>query len=218
MDFSSLWAEIRSQLETISPETLATLCTPASTDEISEIDTSIKTKLPEELKAWLAIHNGQAPDGDEIQLSMIDGFYLLSAKEIAKYYVDEIEMMADPQFDDMKKRVTGDGNVRAEFWNPQWFPFGWHVENADLLCMDMTPDKQGKVGQIFIHGYQNPARTQVAESLTEYFQNFRNDLKASSYTFEEFTGLVRSLYIDIVATFKANTRFPIVFAFILFPS
>jgi cell wall assembly regulator SMI1 len=86
---------------------------------------------------------------------------------------------------------SGDSSqgVKPDWWNPKWIPVT--DTRGNNYCIDLDPALGGKAGQIIGVWYDSRERGVIADSFTEWLEDFANGLEAGEYvTSEEYSGIV----------------------------
>jgi cell wall assembly regulator SMI1 len=110
--------------------------------------------LPEELRVWLAWHNGQSTD---VPGAFVQSWHLLGTRRIAQ----------------LKKELDAEQSAN---WNSAWVPF-LDDDNDNYVCLD-TRQAGFPVRECW-RGKQEHAV--VADSLTAWVQQFMADLEKGAY-------------------------------------
>jgi len=174
-----VWSKIERWLKAKSPAALASFRGPASPEELAKLEKDLGFPVPAELREFLAVRNGQAP---ESLCGTLRGWIFLGAAGIGKFAKTMARLKSAGDFEDQQAR--GDGKVKSDWWNERWVPF-LESPGGDYLCVDMDPDANGKACQIieFCHDYEK--RSVEAGSLEELLKEFGEDLEGDNYTVED---------------------------------
>jgi len=161
------------------------LQTGAKEDDILKFEAAIHMKLPKDLRESYLIYNGSGTS------SIFEyGCYLLSTDEIAQAWTDWQKLSAAGTFDQL--RGTPEGPIKATWWNLMWIPFT-HNGGGDHDCVDMDPDKGGKIGQIIEFSHEGGARKVSGQSFRAWLSSFAERLEAGKYTYDADGGSLVSV-------------------------
>ncbi len=126
----------------------------ATPDQLAALESALGQPLPDELRSWLAWHNGQSPD---VAGAFVQSFHLLSAEQIANV---KKELDARPSPD----------------WDSGWIPF-LDDDNDNYVCLD-TRQPGIPVRECWRGKGQHAV---VAESLTAWGEQFLAALEKGAY-------------------------------------
>ena len=167
-----LWQRLQSILEITNPSVLADLAPPATDIEISDLQEKLGVTLPDDFIACLKIHNGQRGKAD----GLFDGSEFLSTPRILQTWTMMKEILDSGIFDELgiDENASNQG-IKSSMWNLKWIPiidFG----NGDMWCLDLDPAEDGHYGQVIQYWHQDAEPTKEANSFTEWFSNFIEQL------------------------------------------
>jgi cell wall assembly regulator SMI1 len=147
---------------------LESLADGASEQSLSELESKLGVKLPEEFREGWMEHNGQRllPNGDRTQsvgplLTMMEFMGVVTSFhewEGAIEYCDEDGLEAEAE-----------GPVKAMWWNRSWIPIVLIGGETRFFCLDMDPAEGGEVGQIIHATPKWEERRVVAPSINAFF-------------------------------------------------
>jgi cell wall assembly regulator SMI1 len=123
------------------PEFFESLCAPLGTKQLADVETKLGFALPEELRALLTWHDGQADDFE----TLAGPYCLMTAEEI----VTNVKLL--PQ------DAKGAANPAA-WWSETWVPFMRDGE-GNLVCVDRT------TGKVVFYEHDNANRAIVAPNV-----------------------------------------------------
>lgn len=147
----------------------------ATAEEIQLIENTLGVILPEEMKSFYSVYNGQAWDvGVE---SFVRNLTLSSLAEIMDNWLF-LQEEFDP--DDLLPDIEYGVEVQPLLWHKKWIPI---AENGggDYLCLDTDPTEQGVVGQVLYFWHDWGKRTTDAKSLFEFIENCLNEENDSNF-------------------------------------
>ncbi|RRJ61834.1 SMI1/KNR4 family protein [Paenibacillus oralis] len=130
--------------------------------EFEHAEKALGLKLPEEMKAFYQVHNGQ--DWDLGSEPFVRNLTLSPLEEIVEnwnFLREEFEA------DEMEPDIGQE--IKPLLWNDKWIPIASNG-GGDYLCLDMDPAEAGQVGQVlyFWHDWGN--RSVEAASLFSFIQ------------------------------------------------
>lgn len=166
-----LWQQLESILEETNPSVLTDLAPPATDTEISDLQDKLGVKLPDDFIATLKIHNGQRGKAD----GLFDGSEFLSTSRILQEWTMMKEVFDSGEFDGFNPDDLSSEGVKSGAWIPKWIPiisFG----NGDIWCLDLDPGEDGHYGQVIQYWHEDAAAQKEANSFTEWFSNFTDQL------------------------------------------
>jgi cell wall assembly regulator SMI1 len=173
MSLEAQWKRVSDWLAKTHPAALKTFRKPATAAAIAKAEKALGRLLPDDYKVFLAIHDGQEPDGP-----MVEWATLLPVDQIAVTYKRLVKL--DPGEDD---EFEADKKVKPVFYSKGWIPIGCSPRGRDFLCLDFDPAKGGKAGQVILFVIDFNERFQVAPSFAELWGVFLKDAKAGEIEF-----------------------------------
>ena len=155
------WETIKEWLADKHPQLLDGFAPSATQEQIAEAETTMGCTLPEDYKAFLAIHNGQKSDEPMVwTCSLIPVEKLAERKRrLAKLYDDPDQPPAGPSTDPAIKRVA---------FSDGWIPIGVSSRGRDFLCLDMDPSPDGNSGQLILIAVDAADHLLIAPSFREF--------------------------------------------------
>ncbi|KOP78264.1 molybdenum cofactor biosysnthesis protein MoeA [Lysinibacillus sp. FJAT-14745] len=153
----------------VNGEEVLNLQTGATAEEFQLIEKTLNIILPEEMKSFYSIYNGQVWTlGVE---PIIRNLTLSPISEIIdnwKFLQEEF----DP--DDLLPDIEYGVEVKPTLWNEKWIPI---AENGggDYLCLDTDPTEEGVVGQVLYFWHDWGDRTIDANGLFEFIEICLNE-------------------------------------------
>ncbi|WP_431262698.1 SMI1/KNR4 family protein [Roseateles chitinivorans] len=160
------WQRIEDALSTLGCLTEMALQPGAQPERIAELERHLGVTLPDSLKAFLAVHDGQ--DGNH---GLVGGEHLLSVDGIRNEWsnwreIDESDMNADSaQF------MTSEppGYIKPLYTHRSWIPLtkDWGGNHYGL---DFDPDEKGRVGQVIKFGRDEDEKRLIAEDFDRFVE------------------------------------------------
>ncbi|WP_426399488.1 SMI1/KNR4 family protein [Ralstonia sp. R-29] len=174
------WNQIEESLLSLDCLERVRLRPGASPSQIAELEQHLGVRLPERLKAFLSIHDGQ--DGS---VGLVGGETLLSVENIRKEWdawrsIDEEAMNADCA-DFMASQP--EGFIKPMYTNRLWIPLtkDW---GGNHLGLDYDPDKKGSVGQVIRFGRDEDTKRLVARSFEDFVSLLVSAMEAARWNGE----------------------------------
>lgn len=193
------WHRIENWFKQHEPAFLDNLCKGASETAIKALETSIGLTLPEDYRAFLAIHDGEGSllcdpgsmgevsgDGIEEDAPLVCGILpfngdLLPTEEIAAYR-NQLVVCVDDLEDEEGKQVLADqcAKVQPVFYDSGWIPIAADPGHNEVF-IDLNPTTEGQLGQLFIDYKEQLCRTVLANSFCELLEKYADDLEQGQY-------------------------------------
>lgn len=166
IDPDALWPAIVAHLKASRPAIVKTLQRGATEKQIESVQALSKYPLPVEFRKLWEINNGQRTTAEGLfSVDHFDDEYrLLSTTDIVREWKAWNELLSSGEFS--QDSVTPDPGVRAAWYNQNWIPIASNT-GGDFFCLDLSPAKGGKRGQVISLKHDSPERTVVAKSVTE---------------------------------------------------
>lgn len=204
----AIWNRLETQLQRLAPDFLYYLRPGASEETLQRAEAFIPITLPEEVKAFYRIHDGQLP--------LVDGWSLYSVKSICESWLVEVNNTGSTAPDDHPDLADPTDAHRAASWHPHWLPFMGHWFGP-RYCIDLAPGPKGRVGQIIFcnNGYTLYPGTSdhitstriVAPSIEDFFATLVEELEEDVYAFDEETGILWSEYMWLVLSNRESHQY-----------
>ncbi|NHZ90783.1 KNR4-like cell wall assembly/cell proliferation coordinating protein [Massilia sp. CCM 8733] len=158
-----LWARIERRLAELGCLDKMALRPGADPQAIAQLERHLGVVLPDPVKRFLAIHDGQDGTG------LVDGYTLLSIAGIQQQWdgwreLDEEAMNADCA-DSMGSEPAG--TIKPMYTNPAWIALT-HDYGGNHVGLDLDPDLLGQPGQVIAFGRDEDVKRLLANSFPEY--------------------------------------------------
>jgi cell wall assembly regulator SMI1 len=150
----------------------------ATGEEIASAESVLGSRFPEDFRASLGRHNGQARY--EILLGI---GALLSTQEIVEQWRVWKELLDEGSFED--DAGSPDPGVKADWWNPRWIPIT-HDGGGDHDCVDMDPAEGGVAGQIIEMWHDDDVRPLRAPSFLSWLTAAASGLEDGTLVWDEW--------------------------------
>ena len=129
--------------------------------ELDKIEQMTGVKLPKYFRTLYIKYNGENNDP---YTGLFLGFSFMNTEHI----LDTIKSFKEDDFSDMTSLSTG--KVTDEkMCDRIMIPFAWDGSRG-FFCLDMTPDTEGKIGQVIALDYDYNECTLLADDLDGFFE------------------------------------------------
>lgn len=178
---------------THAPQVLQQLNPPASKTDIQAVEQATGLKLPESLKLFLSLHNGEA--GEDGLALLGNGNQLLSCEAMIEQYQWGLQMeqyLNDSQCDTphfwkdrvLKNIIAVKGPVKPLLNHPHWLPLT--CMNGDVFrYLDFDPAPGGLPGQVIEADPESCAYQVLAPDFETFLKQYIVELKANHYHIDE---------------------------------
>lgn len=183
MSVEAVWKDVERWLEDNAPKARAVLRPGAAPDAIDRLEVAIGLPLPPELRALLALHDGQRVPPF---LGTVAGFLLLSCEEAARIWREQGELL--DAGDLARPGRCPDETVQPVWWSKRWIPFA-EGGGGDLLCVDLGPGPRGLTGQVLRFWHDGEQRAQLAPGVEALLASFLADLRRGVYRVNDLGGV-----------------------------
>ncbi|MFI6173518.1 SMI1/KNR4 family protein [Nocardia sp. NPDC051052] len=165
------------------------LAPPAAPAELDALDEAVGATIPAEVKAVLAVHNGQkaalTASGSEHGVPCIPTLNFLSTTEIQKRWNFWAEIRNGPDIEALQ--AGGDVFHGAErlikplYTSPGWIPLWADPVREDYIGIDLDPAPAGTVGQIINFGRNEEKHFLCATSFTELIRILLDEVQSGAW-------------------------------------
>lgn len=172
------WARFENWLIQNVPSYIEKLNPPASEDEIMWAEKEMGVVLPEDVKSFYRVHNGETKGmfgGREI-LSI---HYMVEEWRLWKQLIDEGEL--DGVYSRPEK------GIKRDWWNLKWIPLA-SDGGGNFYCLDLDPAEGGNVGQVIAVWHDEEERTAIASCFADWFAGIVEKLETKVYSMDETEG------------------------------
>jgi cell wall assembly regulator SMI1 len=178
-DVPSLWKRIDKALRTKAPGLTRSLKRGATDKRIRELEARCGVTLPEDFKASLRVHDGQAGDGETLIPSVFtdEEYELLPLQEIASEWDSWKSLVDAGEFAAVAS--APDEGIRSDWWHPGWIPFASNGR-GDSLCIDLAPTAAGVAGQVISMNHETAQRLHLAPSFAQFLHQLAEQLEDDS--------------------------------------
>lgn len=208
---SHTWARIDRWCEDNYPELFDQICTPATVNDINELEYSLDCSLPMEVRESLLIHDGQERGGTPT--GVIFGSMLLDCEEMLdewknwrtverEYLTQPVPGPAPPAGEagpsksdsatlgrqELQSRQTcqPEGSIQKAYVHPGWIPVArdWGGNN---IAVDLAPGPNGTWGQVILFGRDYDCKYVVAKSWAHFLAMVADDMQSPHWYVDEET-------------------------------
>ena len=212
-DIENLWSRLEAWAGANAAEMLSDLNPGATDDQVTALESELGFSLPDAFKASLAVHNGE-DDGWPCKVFANHGAYLSTSRIVEEWrqrqqFGEDIE--EDPEELLQQGVITVDGPVKPKMFLRHWVPF---MEcNGDVFwAMDFSPAAGGTEGQIIQVDWEGCSWNVVANSFTDFLENYVTALERGDYT-NAITASADNSDMDL--KYKAMLRYKLAFGSIV---
>lgn len=208
---SHTWSRIDRWCEDNYPELFDQICTPATVNDINELEYSLDCSLPMEVRESLLIHDGQERGGTPT--GVIFGSMLLDCEEMLdewknwrtverEYLTQAVPGPAPPAGEagpsktdnatlgrqELQSRQTSqpEGAIQKAYAHPGWIPMArdWGGNN---IAVDLAPGPNGTWGQVILFGRDYDCKYVVAKSWAHFLAMVADDMASPHWYVDEET-------------------------------
>jgi cell wall assembly regulator SMI1 len=207
---SHSWGRIEAWAEENYPELFDQLCTPATVNDVNELEFSLDCTLPMEVRDSLQIHDGQERGGRPT--GAIFGGMLMDCEEILdewkNWRVVESEFLQNPAGPgkggsdeagpssavplsrtdlQAKQGSQPDGAVQKVYAHAGWIPLvrDW---GGNYIAVDLAPGPNGTWGQIILTGRDYDIKYVVSRSWAHFLAMVADDMQSPHWYVDEDSG------------------------------
>lgn len=169
------WKRLDALLAKLAPAVRKSLRSPSKKRAITDLEKKIKRFLPDDVRASLACHDGQADVGG----GCVFGYRLLPVKCIVAYW----ELSRGHDGDAVpNKRIRSSPNGAVQYCesHPGWIPLvaDW---NGNYIGVDLVPNLDGQRGQVIVFGRDESNHCVLAATWGEFLANYADDLSDGNF-------------------------------------
>ena len=166
------WAVIHRWLRRADPGAEARLRRGLTGPGIERAERAMRSMLPPDYRASLAIH-----DGEELATGLMDGWMLSPLAEVVQAWTTLKALWDEGTFAHAEEPAScDDRGVRGWWWSPRWIPITADgAGNHQVLDLDPAPG--GVAGQIVTFLHDSARREVVAPSFERYLASFAAQLE-----------------------------------------
>jgi len=153
----------------------------ATQEQLEKLERVIGLELPESVKAFYRIHDGQTKG-----YGPIFGLQLLSINGIIGSWKTWYALKDDGMNEEFAGRMTSRpaGTIKKFYLNLRWIPFT-HDQSGNHLGIDFDPDVKGRLGQIIAFGRDENEKKLIANSFPEFLENYIRQLDQVEWSLDK---------------------------------
>ena len=175
------WERIEAWLAAYAPYLLRDLRKGAAPPTLAKLESQILRGLPESVRAFYAIHDGQkseCPKGLFYSLRFLPLARVLEAQQLWAGLVDMNDELAHAM------SSSPSGHIKPLYANALWIPFA-DDQSGNHLGIDLDPDAEGCEGQVIVFGRDEHCKRLVAQSFEEFIDTFVGQLEEGNFVIRE---------------------------------
>jgi cell wall assembly regulator SMI1 len=175
------WEQIEAWLAAHAPHLLRNLRKGAAPSALAKLEAQIQRDLPESVRAFYAIHDGQksqCPNGLFYSLQFMPLARVLESQRVWAGLVDMNDELAHAMCS------SPSGHIKPVYANPLWIPFA-DDQSGNHLGIDLAPDVEGSEGQVIVFGRDENCKRLVAQSFEAFIDIFIEQLEAGNFVIRE---------------------------------
>ncbi len=190
----ALWQQFEELIEPLQ-SARDELNSGVSRDAITELETTLDIKLPDDIVASYLLHDGQKGI-----YALFGEFRLIPIKEMLELNVSGRKSITK----EYRKVHDDSGVIKDCIANPNWIYIGDNGGNT-ILFIDLDPGQQGTYGQIIEACDGEPEF--VAKSFREFFARLVNDIQSGALSWNhKYSGFAEELSPEEAIEEKKHTR------------
>lgn len=180
VDLTRIWQRIETALDKAAPEVTRALAGPADVKQLRKLERKIGFKLPTELRASFARHDGM----HDTLVRFFNDERLLSVEQLQRRWDAHLQRMDTPEWA-QPCPLTRDRKIKNDrFWSPAWLPIT--ESGQDGFVIDLDPAARGTVGQVFYFSASaSRPRTVLASSFAGFLGKIATHLSRKRFTVDD---------------------------------
>ncbi len=173
---NDIWERIKQQLGVLHHPSLENLAIGAADVELTKLELLISIRVDDFFES-LRVVNGQKFSTPVFYYQ----FAIFSIDEIIDHYSLMNNEVAPDLVESGIDLDEGDsvGPIKPQIWNSKWIPFAG--DGGNFLCVDLDPDVDGRVGQIFSWWRDSSPNEWIAPSYRAWLEQFLSDLEGGKF-------------------------------------
>jgi cell wall assembly regulator SMI1 len=182
------WDRIEQSLSTMGCLDRMGLRPGASKTEIAALEGHLDVRLPESLKAFLSVHDGQDEGvGSMSEVGLVGGQLLLSVEGIRQEWDIWRSLDEDAMNVDCAAFMAShpEGFIKPMYTNRLWIPLT-KDRCGNHMGLDYDPDKNGSCGQVIRFGRNEDTKRLIAGSFEDFVGKLVSSVVASQWNGEEY--------------------------------
>lgn len=169
-------------VEQHAPEVRSTLRPGATAEQIAAVESAIGFELPDDVRTWFQLHDGQeyAP-----KVNILFGLELLPLDQLLHEWREWQDLADYNEEFGPDSTSSPEGAIAAAYTTPGWIPLAQSPASGNYLGIDLNPEPQGTRGQVINFGRDEDDKCVVATSWTEFVRLVIDELEAGRVVFDD---------------------------------
>ena len=180
------WQEIEEIFKPKNYQDLFRLNDGASQSDLEDLESLIGLELPQSVKDFYRIHNGQEPYWQNKRSSpgMFFDWGFSPIEEVVRDWQTwhELQDMNQDMAEDMSSYPHG--HIKNLYTNDGWIPL-IDDSGGNHVGIDLDPDVKGISGQVILFGRDEDLKRLIASSFTEFLEKYLFWLKNKQWQIDE---------------------------------
>lgn len=187
-DISATWQRIETWLSHNAPQVTPGLAPGATDAQIAATERTLGVILPEEVRAFYRIHDGQRTDrslGGVVGGVFAPGGDFLSLARIVDEWTVWKDLLDSGAFDGIWSDPQP--GIKPDWWNPRWIPITYDG-SGNHFCLDLDPAPGGTAGQIITMWHDGGEREVMAASFIDWLTQLADEYERGEWVYSEDDG------------------------------
>ncbi|MDQ0428595.1 cell wall assembly regulator SMI1 [Planomicrobium stackebrandtii] len=155
------------------------LSQPATIEEIENLERTLGTSLPTDLRELYQVHNGEL-DGEP---GLFFGMSFLPLSGVLSEWQSCSALADDEAMNDVPFYAVPPETIKDQYINRKWIPFAADF-GGNFLAVDLDPGPSGLSGQVINFGIKENTRHVVAHSVEDLIEFISKTLQEGPYTID----------------------------------
>lgn len=190
------WSRIQKWLHDNAPEDLH-LPEGVTDDVLDEVENRLGIRLPKQMRESYSLHDGSARTWIFDQGYLMPLFRPQHLPKRKRALYDEVvdscvfmrNMLHNGNFEDRGFVSEPIGPIKTDWWLDNWLPITSN-SSGDHLCVDLSPAKGGKKGQIIDWWHERGATSVIAPDFQSLLSIAADKFEAGQFEFDKRSGKV----------------------------
>lgn len=186
------WKRLKVWFADRLPSALVPMRSGASDTEISEFESATENRLPDDVREWFRLHDGQeatnfSTSGRE-ESGILFGWRPLSLTESVEEWRKWTENTTDEFNEEIGagKEVIPEGAIRPTAYLRGWIPLLKRQGAPDYVGLDFNPGPTGTVGQVINFGRYEETNVVIALCWADFINLIADAHEAGKVKYESF--------------------------------
>lgn len=155
------------------------LSQPATNEEIENLEHTLGTSLPADLRRLYQVHNGELGGAP----GLFFGMSFLPLSGVLSEWQSCSAAADDEAMNDVPFYAVPPETIKDHYVNRKWIPFAADF-GGNFLAVDLDPGPNGRSGQVINFGLKENTRHVVANSVEDLIEFISQTLQDGSYTID----------------------------------